>query len=493
MSFECNKCGKQYQWKKSLKRHKEREHKSKQYRECVYCDKAFESEKELFRHKAKFHGFYDWTRDSFVPPRTDVSVDKNELLTDEFQKVGDNFEVTMNPNFKFKHPFCMMVAGPSRSGKTHWVMNLLKAKSVRIDPLPSDPVVYCYMHWQPHYDEIQSFAPNTRFRQGLPTAYFIKSLENCVVILDDLMDAAMKDLNIMSMFTEGSHHRKVSVIFLSQNIFHQGKHSRTMSLNVQYMVLFKNARDQSQIQTLARQMFPTDWRHFINHYKEETSKEFGHVILDLHPRTPDNQRVVLPFKEQVPIKSAMEQFYQMSNPFSQPLREAEQKMYSVLHDKSMTLEEKATAHSEALRTFTLMREKYEQHERQKRYAHLSPTATSQRPPGIQIPSGIESSIVESPEIETQPVRIVESERIVEPDSTDSLHIGDILPDGTDPKMLSHGDKPEDRKRKMDYIQKHVNDKASTEEGIHPLDKIDTLKKPSAKRSKDDDKSYNLRK
>ena len=100
----------------------------KQYRECVYCDKSFESEKEPFRHKVKIRVFYDWTLDSFVPPRRDASVGKIEWLTDEFQKVGYNFEVTMNPNFKFKHPFFMMVAGPSRSGKTHWVMNLLKAK-----------------------------------------------------------------------------------------------------------------------------------------------------------------------------------------------------------------------------------------------------------------------------------------------------------------------------------------------------------------------------
>ena len=209
-------------------------------------------------------------------------------------------------------------------------MNLLKTKKERIYPLPADSIVYCYMHWQPHYDELQHFAPNTRFKQGLPSANFIKSLENCVVILDDLMDSAIKDPNTMSMFTEGSHHRNASVIFLSQYIFYQGKHHRTVSLNGQYMVFFKNARDQSQIQTFARQMFPNVWRQIIIHYKKETSKEFGHVILDLHPRTPDNQRVVIPFKEEAPIKSAMEQFYQMSNPFSQSLREAEQKMSSVL-------------------------------------------------------------------------------------------------------------------------------------------------------------------
>ena len=51
-----------------------------------------------------------------------------------------------------------------------------------------------------------------------------------------------------------------------------------------------------------------------------------------------------------------------------------------------------------------MRERYEQHERQKCYAHLSPTTTSQRPPGIQIPPGIKSPIVESLKIEKKNLR-----------------------------------------------------------------------------------------
>ena len=49
--------------------------------------------------------------------------------------------------FKFKHRFCMMVAGPSRSGKTQWVVRLLKERRERIEP-PVDGVVFCYSHWQ---------------------------------------------------------------------------------------------------------------------------------------------------------------------------------------------------------------------------------------------------------------------------------------------------------------------------------------------------------
>ena len=46
----------------------------------------------------------------------------------------------------------------------------------------------------------------------------------------------------------------MSVIFLTQNLFHKNKHMRTISLNAHYLVLFKNPRDVEQFTTLARQM-----------------------------------------------------------------------------------------------------------------------------------------------------------------------------------------------------------------------------------------------
>ena len=40
------------------------------------------------------------------------------------------------------------------------------------------------------------------------------------------------------------------------NLYYQGKESRTMSLNSQYLVLFNSPRDQQQVMVLARQMYP---------------------------------------------------------------------------------------------------------------------------------------------------------------------------------------------------------------------------------------------
>ena len=146
--------------------------------------------------------------------------EKHESQTNDAIMPDENLEHRDLPkNFKFLHPFCMMVAGPSRSGKTQWTVKLLSEKNERIEPVPGQ-IIYCYAHWQEKYEGLKQLAPETQFHQGLPRVQFLKQLENCVVVLDDLMDVAMKEPAIMSIFTEGSHHRNVSVIFLSQNIFH---------------------------------------------------------------------------------------------------------------------------------------------------------------------------------------------------------------------------------------------------------------------------------
>ena len=76
-------------------------------------------------------------------------------------------------------------------------------------------------------------------------------------MLDDQMIDASNDKRIVNLFTRGSHHRNLSVIYMVQNLFDQGKGSRSTSLNSHYLVLFKNPRDNKlQILTLAKQMYP---------------------------------------------------------------------------------------------------------------------------------------------------------------------------------------------------------------------------------------------
>ena len=63
-----------------------------------------------------------------------------------------------------------------------------------------------------------------RICQGNPTAleqdaYFSVNKRNLIVI-DDQMIEAGRDNRIVNLFTKGSHHRNLSVIYIVQNLFH---------------------------------------------------------------------------------------------------------------------------------------------------------------------------------------------------------------------------------------------------------------------------------
>ena len=59
-----------------------------------------------------------------------------------------------------------------------------------------------------------------------------------ILVFDDLMTNAKCDQRIADLFTKGSHHRNISLIYLTQNLFPKGKACRDIALNTKYMVLF---------------------------------------------------------------------------------------------------------------------------------------------------------------------------------------------------------------------------------------------------------------
>ena len=73
-------------------------------------------------------------------------------------------------------------------------------------------------------------------------------------IFDDVMNQVSSNATISKLFTHGRSHLGCSVLLMLQNIFPKGSHSRTISINAQYQVLFRNPRDSLQILILARQL-----------------------------------------------------------------------------------------------------------------------------------------------------------------------------------------------------------------------------------------------
>ena len=192
-----------------------------------------------------------------------------------------NFD-TIDP--RFMHPFTAIIAGPSQSGKSMFCMRLIRNARECIAP-PPERIVYCYSVYQPLFDQYS----NVEFVEGLPDLNMFDGVKRTLLIIDDLMhetnDAVAK------LFTRVSHHKNVSVVYLTQNLFNNNKHNRTISLNAHYMILFKNVRDATQVHCLARQMFPKNSEAMMQGYKDATGKPYGYLLVDLTQSMDDRYRL----------------------------------------------------------------------------------------------------------------------------------------------------------------------------------------------------------
>lgn len=186
------------------------------------------------------------------------------------------------------------IVGPSGSGKTHFVTQLLThANSIFHHPIKN-------IYWLMGTDDGEigltkkqlSKLKNVNVLKGFQPDWQNKPRKNDVVVIDDLFSESTKEHDFNNMFTKVARHRQVTVVFITQNLFHQGGQHRTRNLNVHYLVIFKNPRDSTIIDYLARQAFPSNRNFLIDAYYDSTNdKPYGYLFLDFTQTCPDILRV----------------------------------------------------------------------------------------------------------------------------------------------------------------------------------------------------------
>jgi hypothetical protein len=97
--------------------------------------------------------------------------------------------------------------------------------------------------------EMLASLDNVSFHEGVPQNFSNEHGKPCLIILDDLLNEVYSK-DVCVLFAKGSHHRNISVILITHNLFHQGRFCRDIGLNAEYSVALKNVRDKSQFQYL---------------------------------------------------------------------------------------------------------------------------------------------------------------------------------------------------------------------------------------------------
>ena len=247
--------------------------------QCNMCLKSYIWEDGLRRHMKTKHTMERTSNPEINPENQSSCESSKQSLT------------ISNKPIIFQHPFTMTISGPTGSGKTMFLKELLyKGK---LSPTP-DRIVYLYKRWQPLYDQMQEFIANIEFIRGIPKNLdedsFFDVKKNNIIICDDMMSMTAVDPKIADLYTEGSHHRNLSVINLTQNLFPPGKNAVTQRRNTQYMIIFKSPMSQDQILTLGTFMFPGRLNDFLQIYDEAVENPFGYLVIDAKQTTPNSER-----------------------------------------------------------------------------------------------------------------------------------------------------------------------------------------------------------
>lgn len=178
-----------------------------------------------------------------------------------------------------------IIYGATNVGKTTFMLRVLKERL--IEPFPNH-INYMYSVAQPFMETWNDGKnPRINFIEGLD---FSHAQSNSVLVIDDLLLDNNKD--VAKTFILGSHHRQISVFFLTQNLFPRDDLFRLMSLNCHYFVLFQNQRNYRQVLTLARQAFTNDVDRVVNAYKRASLDPRGFILLTFNPLVPRELSVI---------------------------------------------------------------------------------------------------------------------------------------------------------------------------------------------------------
>ena len=193
------------------------------------------------------------------------------------------------------------MCGSSRSGKTEFVLQLIKRSNELFQSgIKFNSVLYCYSTLQNALIDLEKDMKGTVvLHKNLPSEETIQSLstseidpeKELLVVLDDLMYQAIASQDVAHLFTSGRH-MNLTVIYITQSLFEKGRYSRTIALNTCYVVLFKNRRDHKQIRHFASQMYSKEGVvGFMEAYADATSSPYEYLVVDLHSDSPDDFRI----------------------------------------------------------------------------------------------------------------------------------------------------------------------------------------------------------
>jgi len=225
-----------------------------------------------------------------MPKKKIVSESETGKIINLYERIPKEFlDNADNPNIhlhKLKLPFRMCIVAPSGSGKTNFLINLLKLFCA------GDKGTFITIHIitrnkdEPLYRWISSVCDQIIITEGLSTTPALDKFDkekNHLVVFDDLV--LSKDLSTVENYYIRARKLNCSVIFISQSYFRIPKIIRN---NCSYMVLLKLSGNREVNLILSEFGLGVSKEELTEIYKYATAEKFSPLLIDLEA-DPDSR------------------------------------------------------------------------------------------------------------------------------------------------------------------------------------------------------------
>jgi hypothetical protein len=183
------------------------------------------------------------------------------------------------------HPFFLILTGKSQSGKTTFLLNLLKnSKSIINHRI--ERIIYLYSSDQPGFHDKDVKNLGIIFTRDLDD--FEKYLvPNSILIFDDLfLTLKEKKYNdiLVDMAIRRSHHERISCIFLTQ-VFFDDKYN-IIKENATYHAIFKPNQNRAKTLRLLSQIYPGMREFFVSVLNRVANVKYSYLFISQDDGTP---------------------------------------------------------------------------------------------------------------------------------------------------------------------------------------------------------------
>ena len=171
------------------------------------------------------------------------------------------------------HPsiiFVLYLPGAPRSGKSHFVKELLRNVDVMRPGIKYKAVLYCNPNLKSVSSKDKKFTEDfqkacgsiaVEFLSEIPTIEKLTSLPideewRAMVIIDDFMDSSFKSTVIQQLFGRLGTHNYIDSVLLVQFAFSKAELFNSIYRCASAIVLFRNPSDRQMVRNINSKMFP---------------------------------------------------------------------------------------------------------------------------------------------------------------------------------------------------------------------------------------------